>query len=145
MSVSKAFCDGHVSAFAFLGGVPQSILYDNSKIAVTVRICVSAEQASSRYGEEDVASARERSRSCSRTTCSATGSAESARATTRAVSKAWWDTAEGKLLMQLNGSADPEKQRRIGFDELNAHLFCDGQSECNWSVWTQGSGGTPRA
>ena len=26
--------DGHVSAFAFLGGVPQSILYDNTKLAV---------------------------------------------------------------------------------------------------------------
>ena len=29
-----AFCDGHVSAFAYLGGVPQSILYDNTKLAV---------------------------------------------------------------------------------------------------------------
>ena len=29
-----AFLDGHVSAFAFLGGVPQSILYDNTKLAV---------------------------------------------------------------------------------------------------------------
>lgn len=25
---------GHVSAFAFFGGIPQSILYDNTKIAV---------------------------------------------------------------------------------------------------------------
>lgn len=31
---SEAFCDGHVQAFAFLGGVPRSILYDNTKIAV---------------------------------------------------------------------------------------------------------------
>jgi hypothetical protein len=31
---SKAFLDGHVSAFAFFGGVPVSILYDNLKIAV---------------------------------------------------------------------------------------------------------------
>ena len=31
---TAAFCDGHVSAFAFFGGVPQSILYDNTKIAV---------------------------------------------------------------------------------------------------------------
>ena len=31
---TEAFCDGHVSAFRFLGGVPQSILYDNTKIAV---------------------------------------------------------------------------------------------------------------
>ena len=31
---SEAFLDGHVSAFGFFGGVPQSILYDNTKIAV---------------------------------------------------------------------------------------------------------------
>ena len=31
---TEAFCDGHVSAFAFFGGVPVSILYDNTKIAV---------------------------------------------------------------------------------------------------------------
>lgn len=32
--VTEAFLDGHVAAFEFLGGVPQSILYDNTKIAV---------------------------------------------------------------------------------------------------------------
>ena len=31
---TEAFLDGHVSAFAFLGSVPQSILYDNMKLAV---------------------------------------------------------------------------------------------------------------
>ena len=31
---TEAFLDGRVSAFAFLGGVPQSILYDNTKLAV---------------------------------------------------------------------------------------------------------------
>jgi transposase len=31
---TEAFCDGHVKAFAFFGGVPRSILYDNTKIAV---------------------------------------------------------------------------------------------------------------
>jgi len=31
---TEAFCDGHVSAFAFLGGVPQSVLYDNTTLAV---------------------------------------------------------------------------------------------------------------
>ena len=30
----EAFCDGHVKAFGFFGGVPRSILYDNTKIAV---------------------------------------------------------------------------------------------------------------
>jgi transposase len=34
---TEAFCDGHVKAFTFFGGVPKSILYDNTKIAV-VRI-----------------------------------------------------------------------------------------------------------
>ena len=31
---TEAFLDGHVAAFAFLGGVPRSILYDNTKLAV---------------------------------------------------------------------------------------------------------------
>ena len=31
---TEAFCDGHVSAFSFLGGVPQSIVYDNTRLAV---------------------------------------------------------------------------------------------------------------
>ena len=31
---TEAFLDGHVSVFAFLGGVPPSILYDNTKLAV---------------------------------------------------------------------------------------------------------------
>ena len=35
---TEAFLDGHVSAFAFFVGAPQSILYDNTKIAVA-KIC----------------------------------------------------------------------------------------------------------
>src|SRR5271156_4133524 len=35
---TEAFLDGHVSSFAFFGGVAQSILYDNLKIAVA-KIC----------------------------------------------------------------------------------------------------------
>jgi transposase len=31
---SEAFCEGHNVSFAFFGGVPRSILYDNSKLAV---------------------------------------------------------------------------------------------------------------
>lgn len=30
----EAFCDGHNTAFAFFGGVPRSILYDNTRLAV---------------------------------------------------------------------------------------------------------------
>ena len=32
---AEALCDGHVAAFDFFGGVPQSILYDNTRLAVT--------------------------------------------------------------------------------------------------------------
>jgi transposase len=35
---TEAFLDGHVSAFAYFGGVPLSILYDNTKLAVA-KIC----------------------------------------------------------------------------------------------------------
>ncbi len=35
---TEAFLDGHVSGFAFFGGVPLSLLYDNTKIAVA-KIC----------------------------------------------------------------------------------------------------------
>ena len=31
---TEAFLDGHVSAFAFFGGIPRSILYDNTTLAV---------------------------------------------------------------------------------------------------------------
>ena len=31
---TEAFCDGHNWAFSFFGGVPQSMLYDNTKLAV---------------------------------------------------------------------------------------------------------------
>lgn len=31
---AEAFCDGHVAAFAFFGGAPLSILYDNTRLAV---------------------------------------------------------------------------------------------------------------
>jgi transposase len=31
---TEAFLDGHVAAFAFFGGVPHSVLYDNTKLAV---------------------------------------------------------------------------------------------------------------
>ena len=33
---TEAFLDDHVSVFAILGGVPQSIFYDNTKLAVTL-------------------------------------------------------------------------------------------------------------
>ena len=35
---TEAFLDGYVSAFAFFGGLPRSILYGNTKLAVA-KIC----------------------------------------------------------------------------------------------------------
>jgi transposase len=40
---TEAFCQGHVDAFAWFGGVPQTILYDNTSIAVS-RILDSGER-----------------------------------------------------------------------------------------------------
>ena len=40
---TEAFLDGHVSAFAFFGGVPLSILYDNTTLAVA-KICGNGER-----------------------------------------------------------------------------------------------------
>jgi transposase len=31
---TEAFCEGHNVSFQFFGGVPRSILYDNTKLAV---------------------------------------------------------------------------------------------------------------
>ena len=48
---TEAFCDGHVSAFGFLGGVPQSILYDNTTLAVA-RILVDGRRSRTRVFTE---------------------------------------------------------------------------------------------
>jgi len=48
---TEAFCDGHVQAFTFFGGVPRSILYDNTKIAV-VRILGDGERQRTRVFSE---------------------------------------------------------------------------------------------
>ena len=73
----EAFLDGHNAAFAFLGGVPRSILYDNTKLAVA-RILGGGERQRTR------AFAELQSHSCS-----STASAGPAKAMTRARWKAW--------------------------------------------------------
>ena len=75
---TEAFLDGHVSAFAFLGGVPRS------RSSTTTRPWRwHGSWATARVG------ARRRSRICNRTTCSVTASAGPARATTRARWRPW--------------------------------------------------------
>jgi transposase len=48
---AEAFCDGHVAAFDFFGGVPRSILYDNTRLAVA-RIVKGGERLRSRMFAE---------------------------------------------------------------------------------------------
>ncbi len=45
---TEAFCDGHHAAFAFLGGVPRSILYDNTPPAV-VEILADGQRVKTRH------------------------------------------------------------------------------------------------
>ena len=47
----EAFCDGHVKAFRFFGGVPKSILYDNTKIAVARILGDGKRQRTQAFGE----------------------------------------------------------------------------------------------
>ena len=74
---TEAFLDGHVSAFVFFDGVPLSVLYDNTKIAVA-KICGDGK--------------RERKRaftSCAAIICFGTVSVVPPRETTRARSWGW--------------------------------------------------------
>ena len=48
---TEAFCDGHEKAFAFFGGVPRSILYDNTKIAVARILGDGERQRTQVFGE----------------------------------------------------------------------------------------------
>ena len=77
---TEAFLDGYVSAFAFLGRVPQSLLYDNTKLAVAKILWGGRRQRTRAFP------------SSSPTTCSMTVSDAPARATTKARWRAWWGT-----------------------------------------------------
>lgn len=48
---TEAFLDGHVTAFAWLGGVPLSILYDNTKIAVAKILGDGTRKRTKAFGE----------------------------------------------------------------------------------------------
>ena len=78
---TEAFLDGHVAAVGFFDGVPLSILYDNTKIAVA-KICGGGQRERTRAFTELV----------SHYSVDETASGVQARATTRARSKAWSST-----------------------------------------------------
>jgi len=47
----EAFCDGHNAAFAFFGGVPRTILYDNTKLAVAKILGEGRRERTRRFNE----------------------------------------------------------------------------------------------
>jgi transposase len=47
---AETFCDGHVAAFAFFGGVPLSVLYDNTKLAVARILGTGVRKRSTLFG-----------------------------------------------------------------------------------------------
>jgi transposase len=48
---AEAFCDGHNAAFAFFGGVPRSMLYDNTRLAVARILGDGARQRTRAFAE----------------------------------------------------------------------------------------------
>ena len=80
---TEAFCDGHNAAFAFFGGVPRSILYDNTKLAVA-RILGDGKRQRTRVFTELQSHYLFEDRSAGR-----------ARATTRARSRDWSASSGG--------------------------------------------------
>ncbi len=80
----EAFLEGHNHAFAYFCGVPRTILYNNTKIAV-------ARSWAMGRGRK-----RERSPNWKAITSSRRSSDDRARATTKAKWKGWWD-ARGEL------------------------------------------------
>ena len=116
---TEAFLDGHVSAFAFLGGVPQGILYDNTRLAVAKILGMAGINAPAP------------SPSCSPTTCSRTGSAAPARAMTKAKWRAWWGTCAAT-------SWCPSRSLRALMHSMPTW------NNDAWSEWTPSSGGIRR-
>ena len=88
---TEAFCDGHVSALSFLGGVPRSIPgLRRGRLCTTTRDWLWPGSWETAGGIVPACSL-----SLCPTTCSRTGSAVPARVTTRARSRDWWDMLAG--------------------------------------------------
>ena len=124
---TEAFCDGHVSAFRYLGGVPQSILYDNTKLAVARILGGGRRKRTSAFTELQ-------SHYLFADRFGRVGKSLPLRrqgATTRALSRAWWDTAGGTSWCRSRGWRTSISSTRTW-------------SVSAWSVWMQRSGVTPR-
>ena len=112
---TEAFLDGHVSAFAFLDGVPQSILYDNTKLAVA-RILGDGRRQRTRAFTELQSHYLFEDRF-----------GRPARATTRVRWRAWWGTCGAT-------SWCPSRPSRASMRSMATW------SGAAWNGWTPGSG-----
>ena len=116
---TEAFMDGHVAAFAYLGGVPQSILYDNTKLAVAKILGDGRRKRTRAFTELQSHYLFD------------TGSAVPARAMTKARWRAWWGTcAEASWCRCRPSRASMRSTHTWSDDALNE--------------WTPGSGATQK-
>ena len=103
---TEAFCAGHVAAFAFFGGVPASILYDNTSSWRWPAFWATA------HGNGRACSAN-----CNRITYSPIGLADPARATTKARWRVWSGWSGGTTWCRF--------RMRRSFAALNEQLLAD--------------------
>ena len=98
---TEAFCEGHNAAFRYFGGVPRSIVYDNTKLRWR--------------GSWETAHARGPvcSPSCSRIICSPTVSGGRARAMIKARWRDWW---------AMRGATSWCRFRAFQLEAFNEHL-----------------------
>jgi transposase len=89
---TEAFLEGHNQAFVYFGGVPRTILYDNTKLAVARILGDGTRKKTQAF------------RSCRATTFSRSGSGGPARGTTRGRSRGWWAMRGGTLWCRCRGT-----------------------------------------
>jgi transposase len=99
---SEAFCEGPNQAAAYFDGVPRTILYDNTRIAVK------------RSRARENGSPRRRSVDCSHIICSRPSMGALERTTTRGTWKGWW---------AMRGATSWCRCRADSWEEWNAHLL----------------------
>ena len=88
---TESFLEGHNQAFAWFGGVPRTILYDNTKIAVKEILGDGERKPTQAFS------------SCSRIACSRPSSGDQEKGTTKETWKGWWGTRGGTSWCRCRG------------------------------------------
>ena len=88
---TESFLDGHNQAFAYFAGVPRTILYDNTKIAVKEILGDGERKPTQAFSE------------CSRIACSRSSSDGREKGTTKGTWKGWWGTRGGTSWCRCRG------------------------------------------